>query len=238
MGLGGAVGFGAGIGICLTKDLFSEANEDYKAVKLNIGNKIQSYRNECTVKQYKLFRNFLDNYKQFIDTESEKFRALECALLVEIPEFPVFSPHDVNRTQVYEKELIEEQLDYIDAKIALAKENGASEDALNELRATISPVRGEPFKKHELVMDVNYLEKVIVLISENLVLLEIEAGSDPMIKKGLECLLDHYKNHYNTCTKVIVDKLFKDCYGLVVPFTMCQDICNDFKENFDKKKNI
>jgi len=71
MGLGGAVGFGAGIGICLTKDLFSEAIEDYKAIKLNIGNKIQSYRNECTVKQYKLFRNFLDNYKQFIDTDSD-----------------------------------------------------------------------------------------------------------------------------------------------------------------------
>lgn len=239
MGLGGTVGFGAGIGICLKKDLFSKAQEDSLLVKINRSQKMESFRNECSVEQYKLFKSFIDNYIKFVDLKSaEQIDEVLCTFTATIPDIPVFSPYDTQRLHVYEKEAIEQHLDNIDKKITRATLSGASQEVINQLRGTYCPYRGPAFTKNELVTDIRYINKVIDLIREILIPMKIRACEDPMLEKGLKCLLDHYLNQYNECSKTIVNKLFDDCIELGTPRSMIKEVCTAFENYYDDKKNI
>lgn len=84
--------------------------------------------------------------------------------------------------------------------------------------------------------------KMITLMKKNLKLIsENEKYShynDPIIKKGLESLLEHYKGQYDECTKVVVDKLFDDCVKLGSTRSMSLDVCSAFSMNFEELKKV
>lgn len=239
--IGGATGFGVGIGICKKKDLFSLAWKDGQIVRLKLGERLESFRNECTVDQYKLFKNFLENYIKFVDDKFEyKFNDVFCSITKYIPDVPVFSPHDKERRHVFDRSAIEIHLDNVDATISKAILSKAKPEVIEDLRKTYCPFRGPAFTKKELVSDIRYLDKVIFLIKDSLKSIseKVTAYDDPIIKKGLECLLDHYAKQYQACSNVIVDKLFDDCVKLGTPRSMIKDVCDAFEANFDEKKNI
>jgi|GEM_PF-2767489 len=239
--VGGGCGLGLGVGYCVKKDLFSLAWEDAKTVNLKMNERLESFRNECTVDQYKLFTNFIENYGKFVDDKKiEGFQDVFCSITLTIPEIPVFSPHDKERKYVFEKSAIEKHLDNVDNTITKATLSGASQEKIAELRTTYCPFRGPAFTKKELVTDIKYLNKVIDLVKESLKSISenVKSYEDPIIQKGLQCLLDHYKSHHKQCSGTIVDKLFDDCIKLGTPRSMIKEVCNAFEESFDEKKNI
>jgi len=239
--IGGTVGLGLGVGYCVKNDLFSEASKDKKLVELKIDEKLESFRNEYTVDQYNLFKNLLLNYIKFVDVKFlDQFDDVFCSITKFIPDVPVFSPHDIARRHVFEKAAIEAHLDNVDQTISRAIASDAKPDVIANLRTTYCPFRGLPFTKNELVTDIRYLDKVIVLFKESLKSLSenVMPQKDPILQRGLQCLLNHYINNYNECTKVIVDKLFDDCVTLGTPRSLIRETCNAFEANFDEKKNI
>jgi hypothetical protein len=239
--VGGGCGLGLGVGYCMKTDLFSLAWEDAKTVNLKMNERLESFRNECTVDQYKLFTNFIENYGKFVDNKTiREFADVFCSITMNIPEVPVFSPHDKQRKHVFEKSAIENHLDNVDNTITRAMLSGASQEKIAELRTTYCPFRGPAFTKQELVTDIKYLRKVIVLVRESLKSISenVTSYEDPIIQKGLQCLLDHYKSHHKQCSETIVDKLFDDCIKLGTPRSMIKEVCNAFEESFDEKKNI
>lgn len=236
MALGGTVGFSAGFGICLKDDLFSKAKEDFTLVEIKINQNIENFRNECTAEQYNLFKSCINNYLEFVN--DERIGEVLCSITASIPDIPVFSPHDHQRLRVYEKAAIEQHLDNVDEKITRAILSGANQEVIDRLRSTYCPFRGRPFSKNELVTDIRYIKKVIDLVQEILTRMKVQASDDPMIQKGLQCLVDHYVDHYKKYSKTIVDKLFDDCVALGTPLKLIKEVCTAFEEEYESKKNI
>lgn len=241
MVMGGVTGFSVGIGICVHKDLYFHAKTETRRIELGITKDVQQFQQDYTVEQYTLFKNFLKNYIKIVNKdEFEKvFDGLICPLKGFIPDIPVFTPYDMLKEHVYDKKAIERHICIIDARIEEAKLKGANDQEIIDLQKKWYP-GGQPFKKNELVTDIRYFNKVIILIKGSLKSIDenVSAGNDPVLKKGLKCLLEHYKNNYKNCSKVIVDKLFDDCISLGTPVSMVKEVCEAFEANFKIKIKI
>lgn len=236
--IGGGTGFGVGLGICLKKDLFSQAENEVRTVKVGITKDILEFQNNYSIEHYTLFKNFLKNYIKIVNKDKfEKvFDGLICPLTKFIPDIPVFTPYDELKEHVYDRKAIERHIGIIDARIEEAKLKGANDQEIIDLQRKWYP-GGQPFKKNELVTDIRYFNKVIILIKGSLKSIDenFSVGNDPVLKKGLKCLLEHYKNNYKNCSKAIVDNLFDDCISLGTPVSMVKEVCEAFEANFKIK---
>lgn len=135
--VGGVTGFSVGTGYCVKNGLWSLANEDGKIVRLKMGERYQQFKNDCTLEQYKLFKNFIENYIQFVDPSCEESLNNACCSITGcLPDFPVFSIWDRDRLHVYEKSAIEKHLDNVDESISRAMLSNARPDVIAGLRTT------------------------------------------------------------------------------------------------------
>ena len=160
-----------------------------------------------------------------------------CGISFTIPEYPVFSVYDVERVRVYEKADIEKHLDNVNASVQRAIESGSQENYISELRRTACPYRGQPFTKDELVYDLAYAKKVVSLfrkVMEKDMERKMTPDLDPMMKKAVNCLLEHYKNTYQEATTSLVSRLRNDAIRLGHSFETAEEIGNEFMSELKK----
>lgn len=231
----GFVSGAIGVIYCIKNDLYNKEAQDNRRIELEFDRRFEEFKDNCTKEQYSLFINFVKNYVQLEDIEMGEDFNMFCGITFEIPSIPVFSPHDEKRRHVYDRKEIEKQIDIVDAQISRAILSGCKPEYIDGLRQNYDPYKGPAFGKNDLVMDINFLKKSICAIQSCLdsLLKDINPEKDPILKKGLTCLLNHYKSHHRQCTAGIINNLFVDLSKMGMNLDDSKEICKEFKNSFD-----
>jgi len=231
----GFVSGSLGIIYCIKNDLYTKEAQDNRRIKIEFDRRFDEFKEQCTKEQYSLFVNFVKNYIDINDMETGEDFNMLCGITYEIPSIPVFSPHDEKRRHVYERKEIEKQIDIVDTQISRAILSGSNPEYIENLRRNYDPYKGPAFGKNDLIMDVNFLKKSIFCIQICLdsLLKDIDPKKDHILKKGLVCLLDHYKSHYRQCTAGVINNLFVDLSKMGVNLDDSKKVCEEFQNNFN-----
>jgi hypothetical protein len=125
---------------------------------------------------FDVLRATIKNHMNLIDRDIEGVK--NCPILLEIPEFPVLGLDG----QVYEKALIEKQLDIRWPMINELLTHNPSEARLNEYLRTVSPHRGQFFHKSDLVYATNYVKNARQALQEAIDELKANPDRDPIVQ--------------------------------------------------------
>lgn len=232
-GVGAGVGLSVGTSVCCINGYWYQDS----AVEFGVKNSrhYQEFLDDIVGEHYNIFLQFLDDYIDSLDSLDE-IENYVCVITGMIPKDPVFSKYDILRQHVFEKVAIEQYLDLVEEKLADAIANGASEQALSEIRSVADPFRGPYFQKCDLVYDVSYSKKVISLLrsiqksfpgSSN-------AYADPKISTSIAALSYHYASLYALSTRATVDYLMRDLLALGVSPAKVLDMGREFDRHFDE----
>lgn len=240
--VGGACGFGIGAGICYEKKL--HLNESYIKIILNDKTDYQKFIAQKDGREYKLLLSFFNEYIQHVpkEYENEMYNFL-CCLTLQIPEVPVFSPHDTQRKHPYEKSEIEEVLNGVQQKIATFRENAGTDLCQDEIEEVCvgllengCPFRMGGFTKDQLVYDtehvkktIKFLQQVVSYMSKNL-----KCEDDHVLQNSLKLLINHYRQQYTQVTDKVIHELRNDLWNLRADFDTAEKVSNEIKELLNK----
>jgi hypothetical protein len=212
-------------------------NEEKANFTIAKNNALRNFREQHDREEYIIYLNFLKNYSSFFpQDEIRKINDFICCFTLDIPIEPVFSPHDTKKLHVFEKAEIEKHLDSVNAEVARAQASHSSQSYINDLKNKACPFRGTPFSKEDLVYDHKYSLNVIHFLRAVLLNIkdEVHPSFDPVVKRGLECLLNHYKSIFFSATEAAVHKLGNDCIKLGGDYAKVESVCSQFREGFEE----
>jgi hypothetical protein len=258
-GLGGAVG----ALWCFHQGMHSKDEHIVAVIKET--SEYSIFKKERTKEQYQLFTAFFKNYAVHMQEKHEgKVMNFICSFTLDIPEYPVFSPHDTKRLHPFEKAEIEKFLDAVEDKISeyrkareksieeykecwyawakgpddprveegIQKMRVKTEEKVREIRANSTAFPGEPYTKEQLVYDPEFSKKVVEILREiqQELKLDLEKKHDPIIARGVDALISHYKAHHTAATGALVKALAKDIFAIDGDIEVATEASSRFKK--------
>ena len=97
------------------------------------------------------------HYESCSAVDKQLLDDLQCAITLDIPRLPAFSPHDVERKFPYDYQELRERVLLVERRIAHCVSRGDNDGAARFLE-NIDPRRGRPFASNQIVLDAQYIE--------------------------------------------------------------------------------
>jgi hypothetical protein len=211
-GAGGGAPIGAAIGALVAVKKAKRAEEVRICQMPEVRQWMEDWKTGKKKEQYDLFLNSLKKHlgghdallDRYVDVHGED-DSIICRINFGIPTIPVRSPNG----HVYEKEMIEAHLDLrwaaIEEEERNLRESGYDEDRITariaELRTTVCPMRGEPFRKQDLRYAFDFVDQA----RRNL-----RAIKDNELQPTIDRLVDHYTLLDNSVVSQVSVKLALD----------------------------
>lgn len=246
---GAAIGVGAGTAAgalwCYHKGMYSKEEHIISVVKDST--EYSLFKKQRTQEQYELFVAFFKNYGAHLDEKYQpRISDFVCNITYDVPEYPVFSPYDVERKTPYEKEAIEAYLEkmkgIVEPQIEEYKERcaklGISPDdkEMYEIRRQYCPLRTGYYTKEELIYDPDFCKSVISTLRtiQQDLKRSLPKDQDPIILKGVNALVDHYTAHYTQVNDELIKLLAKDIFSIDGDITLANQASQQMSKLLNK----
>lgn len=235
--IGGGIGGAAGAYYCWHRGLYNK--EEHIVSVIKDSTEYSKFKAQRTPEQYQLFIAFFKNYCSHIDDKyAPRIADFTCNITYDVPEYPVFSPYDIDRKTPYEKAEIEKHLDIIEKEVQDYKkscENSFPKISDEEIEKHIisikqrsDPLGGPPFTKQELVYDPEFCKSVIITLKniQKDLLTKLPRDEDPVILKGVNALIDHYSQNYQAVTQSLIKSMSRDIFAIDGDIELANDASN------------
>jgi hypothetical protein len=249
IGCAGGAMVGLGVAAYSCEDIYHNKKVIKTFVEENPG--YLEFKKGQTDEEFRLFRNYVNNYAHTFFPEHENdVSDLCCCLSLDIPEVPVFSPYDIKRKHPFDKSVIEAHLLQVEKQISILeglKAKGtcnleSCDIKIEEIKQTACPFRSGYFKKEDLVYDINFAKKTINLLEKisNDMLERIEEATpeekikidrdDKLLYFGVSNLLNHQLKVQNSAIKSVVENLQRDIIYIGGSWETAIETGNSFKK--------